>query len=58
MLKIVLLLTFTKLSVACPIILDKFLTPMNKKNIQMYRILVDFGGVEHASVLPSILKRA
>jgi len=40
------------------ITLDKLLTQMNSKNIQMYRILVDFGGPEPASFLPSILKRA
>ena len=39
------------------IVLDKLLTKMNKKNIQMYRIIVDFGGAEPASFLPSILKR-
>ena len=36
--------------------MDKVLSGMNKKNIQMYRILVDFGDGEIASVLPCILK--
>ena len=40
------------------ITLDKLLTVMNKKNIQLYRILVDFGGDTPASFLPCILKRA
>lgn len=36
--------------------LDKVLSQMNEKNIQMYRILVDFGDGKMASVLPRILK--
>jgi hypothetical protein len=36
--------------------LDKVLSQMNEKNIQMYRILVDFGDGKMASVLPCILK--
>ena len=35
--------------------LDTQLTAMNCRNIQMYRILVDFGETELASVLPCIL---
>ena len=34
----------------------KLLTVMNKKNIQLYRILVAFGGDTSASFLPRILK--
>ena len=47
-----------KTGVVTGISLDKGLTPMNKKNIQIYRILVDFGDGNIASVLPCILKRA
>jgi hypothetical protein len=36
---------------------DLMLSSMNKKNIQMYRILVDFGDEKLASVLPCLLKR-
>jgi len=38
------------------ITLDRVLTSMNQKGIQKYRILVDFGDGEIASVLPCILK--
>ena len=34
---------------------DIVLTSMNKKNIQVYRILVDFGDDKLASLLPGIL---
>lgn len=37
---------------------DSQLSSMNKKNIQMYRILVDFGDGKIASLLPCLLKRA
>jgi len=36
---------------------DHDLTKMNQKNIIVYRILVDFGDKEPASVLPCTLKR-
>jgi hypothetical protein len=36
--------------------LDPILTEMNGKNIQIYRILIDFGDGPIASVLPCILK--
>ena len=36
---------------------DTLLTQMNRKNIIVYRILVDFGDKEPASVLPCTLKR-
>lgn len=36
---------------------DHELTKMNRKNIIVYRILVDFGDNEPASVLPCTLKR-
>ena len=36
---------------------DIILSSMNKKNIQMYRILVDFGDDKLASLLPRLLKR-
>lgn len=35
--------------------LDKELTSMNRKNIKMYRIHVDFGHPEIASLLPQLL---
>ena len=40
------------------ITLDRVLTSMNKKNVNVYRISVDVGHDEVASVLPYILKRA
>ena len=36
---------------------DPELTQMNKKNIIVYRILVDFGDETPASVLPCIIER-
>lgn len=36
---------------------DHLLSLMNKKNLQIYRILVDFGDEKLASVLPRLLKR-
>lgn len=38
------------------ITLDPFLTQMNDKGIQKYRILIDFGDGCIASILPCILK--
>ena len=38
--------------------LDTYLTSMNKKGIQRYRILVDFGDGKIASLLPCLLKVA
>jgi hypothetical protein len=36
---------------------DPVLTQMNKKNMTVYRILIDFGDETPASVLPSIIER-
>jgi hypothetical protein len=48
---------WANIGVVSGISLDKTLTQMNKKNIQVYRILVDFGDGKIASILPRILKR-
>jgi len=49
--------SWANVGIVVGISLDRLLTSMNYKNRQMYRILVNFGDGEIASLLPCILTR-